>query len=72
MVMCTHTFFDCDWVNDSTLVHTGNASADYTTSVMGNASVASPPHLMPPQRFRGFKMAHHPNRGLFFTLHLQV
>jgi len=49
--MCTHTFFDCDWVNSSLpmgqqLVHTGNTSTPgcengecYTTSVMGNASV---------------------------------
>lgn len=39
LVMCTHTFFDCQWVNDSEVVQTGNNSADYTTSVMGNASV---------------------------------
>eukprot|EP00041_Stephanoeca_diplocostata_P003934 m.39508 g.39508 ORF g.39508 m.39508 type:complete len:609 (-) comp14720_c0_seq1:149-1975(-) len=40
LIMCTHTFFDCDWVNDTVLVHTGNNPEDYTTSVMGNASVA--------------------------------
>ena len=39
VVMCTHTFFDCDWVNDTVLTHTGSAPEDYTTSVMGNASV---------------------------------
>ena len=39
-VMCTHTFFDCDWVNDTQLVHTGSNASDYTTSVMGNQSVA--------------------------------
>jgi len=40
VVMCTHTFFDCDWVNDTVLTHTGSNPEDYTTSVMGNASVA--------------------------------
>ena len=40
VVMCTHTFFECDWVNDTVLTHTGSNPEDYTTSVMGNASVA--------------------------------
>ena len=40
VVMCIHTYFECDWVNDTVLTHTGSAPEDYTTSVMGNASIA--------------------------------
>jgi len=40
LVMCTHTFFNCSWVNDSQLLRTGDRPEDYTTSVLGNASVA--------------------------------
>eukprot|EP01051_Picozoa_sp_SAG22_P001741 SAG22_NODE_72_length_22344_cov_95.586559_8_plen_259_part_00 len=39
-VMCTHTFFNCSWVDDAKLTQTGDVPADYTTSVMGNKSVA--------------------------------
>lgn len=39
LVMCTHTFFNCSWVNDSTLVFTGDEPENYTTSIVGNASV---------------------------------
>ena len=39
LVMCTHNYFNNSWVNQSTVVNTGEAPEDYTTSVMGNASV---------------------------------
>ena len=39
LVMCTHTFFNCSWVNDTASVKTGAAPDDYTTSVLGNASL---------------------------------
>lgn len=40
LVMCTHTFFNCSWVNNTKLFKTGGRPEDYTTSVMGNASIA--------------------------------
>ena len=39
LVMCSHNYFNNSWVNQSTVVNTGDAPEDYTTSVMGNASV---------------------------------
>ena len=38
-MMCTHTFFNCSWADDETVVHTGNAPEEYTTSIVGNKSV---------------------------------
>ena len=40
LVMCTHTFVNCAWVNQTDSVFTGDRPEDYTTSVMGNASLA--------------------------------
>ena len=38
-VMCTHTFFNCSWVDDANLTFTGDAPKDYTTAVMGNKTI---------------------------------
>ena len=39
-MMCTHTFFNCSWADDEAVVHTGDAPADYTTSIVGNKTMA--------------------------------
>ena len=31
LTMCTHTFFNCRWVNDTTLIKTADRPEDYTT-----------------------------------------
>lgn len=38
-IMCTHNFFNNNWVDDGKLVHTGSKPEDYTTSVMGNRTL---------------------------------
>jgi hypothetical protein len=38
-MMCTHTFFNCSWADDETVVHTGDAPEDYTTSIVGNKTI---------------------------------
>jgi len=39
-LMCTHTFFNDSWLNQTQVVHSGAAPEDYTTSQIGNQSIA--------------------------------
>ena len=39
-MMCTHVFFNCSWADDDTVVHTGALPQEYTTSLIGNKSIA--------------------------------
>jgi hypothetical protein len=48
LTMCTHTFFNCRWVNDTTLIKTADRPEDYTTRYVYPSSYLVCTHYKPP------------------------